>query len=139
MKKFLIFFIIMVSIMTFVLMSPKGTTNSPAVSNSEIENYRQRLMSSGRSYSEENINKAVEKYVELQTSAQERKKQGMPLGKALKTSIITSAIILGFLFIIYHLKNAQYNELFGSHMGNSEDDRNYPLKGFIRFFFGRWF
>lgn len=42
MKKFLIFFIIMVSIMTFVLMSPKGTTNSPAVSNSEIENYRQR-------------------------------------------------------------------------------------------------
>ncbi len=138
MKKFLIFFIIMVSLMTFVLTRPNGTTNSPAVSNSEIENYKQRLMSSGRSFSEESINKAVEIYVERQTSAQKSKSQGMPFGKALKNSIITSAIILGILFIIYQLKSAQYNELFGSHMGNGGDDKNYPLKGFMRFFFGKF-
>lgn len=139
MKKFLIFFIIMVSLMTLVLTSPKGTTNSPAVSNSEIENYRQRLISSGYFNTEESINKAVNEYVELQTKVQESKRQGMSFGDALKTSIISSAIILGILFIIYQLKNAQYNELFGSHMGDSGDDRNYPLKGLMRFFFGRWF
>lgn len=139
MKKFLIFFILMVSLMTFVLTSLKGSTNNPAISNEKIEIYRESLVNSGYFNSEESINKAINDYVETQTKVQESKKQGMSFKDALKISIITSAIILGVLFIIYQLKNAQYNELFNSHMRSERNDRKYPLKGFVRFFFGRWF
>lgn len=141
MKKFLIFFILLVSLMTFVLTRPKGTTttNNTVVSNEEIENYRQNLINSGLFHSEETIDTAINEYIELQTKAKQSKKQGMPFKEALKISFISSVAILGILFLIYQLKNAQYNEFFGSHMGDTTDNKNYPLKGFMRFFFGRWF
>ena len=41
------------------------------------------------------------------------------------------------LFVIFHLKNAQYNELFGSSFGS--DNTNDNMRGLRRFFFGRWF
>lgn len=141
MKKFIIFFIIMVSIMTFCLTRSREIDEGKVATEEEISQYKESLLDSYKEYgyniTDEEINKQVQNYKDMQISIAKSKAKGMDFKKALKTSLITCSICCIVLFIVFHLKNAQYNELFGSSFGS--DNTNDPMRGLILFLFGRWF
>lgn len=141
MKKIIIFFIIMVSIMTFCLTRSKEIDEGKIVTEEEIAQYKESLLDTYKKYgydvTDEEIDKQVQNYKDMQISIAKSKAEGMDFKKALKTSLIACSICCIVLFIVFHLKNAQYNELFGSSFGS--DNTNDPMRGLRRFFFGRWF
>ncbi len=141
MKKISIFFIIMVSIMTFCLTRSKEIDEGSVVTEEEIAQYRNSLIETyekyGHKVTDEEINKQIQDYKERKITIAKSKAKGMDFSTALKISIIVCFISCIVLFIIFHLKNAQYNELFGSSFGS--DNTNDPMRGLRRFFFGRWF
>ena len=141
MRKFIIFFIILVSIMTFCLTRSNKIDEENIVPDTELNEYRNSLIASfekyGHNLTEEEINKKVQEYKEMKISIAKSKAKGMDTKQAFKTSLIVCSILCVVLFIIVNLKNAQYNELFGSSFGN--DNTNHNMRGLRRFFFGRWF
>ena len=141
MRKFIIFFIIMVSIMTFCLTRSNKINEENVVTDTELKEYWNSLISSFEKYgyhlTEEELNQKVQEYKEMQISIAKSKAKGMDTKQALKMSLIVCSVCYIILFVIFHLKNAQYNELFGSSFGS--DNTNDNMRGLRRFFFGRWF
>lgn len=140
MKKIIIFFIIIVSVMTFCLTRSKKINEENVVTDAELNEYRNSLIASfekhGYYLTDEELNQKVQEYKELQISIAKSKAKGMDTKKAFKTSLIVCSICCVVLFIILHLKNVQYNELLGSSFGS--DNTNDNMRG-LRRFFGRWF
>lgn len=112
MRKLLIVFIILVLIITFMLTRSNDKLNEPVVSDSELNSYRQRLITSGLYNSEEDINEAVNSYVEMQTIIAKEGQKGMSFGKALKVSVIISASTMLFIFVIIQFSNAHTIEKY---------------------------
>lgn len=141
MKRFIIFFLIVVSIMTFSLTRSKEVDETNIVTTDEIEQYKQSLLNTYKKYgytiSETELNKNVQKYIDTQTSIAKSKASGMEFKQALKISLIVSSIFFILLFFLFHLKTAQYNEIFGNSFCDTET--NTPLNKIRHFFFGRWF
>ena len=141
MRKFIIFFIIMVSIMTFCLTRSNKINEENVVTDVELNEYRNSLIVGFEKYgyhlTDEELNQKVQEYKEMQISIAKSKAKGMDTKQALKISLIVCSVCCLVLFIIFHLKNAQYNELFGSSFGS--DNTNDNMRGLRRFFFGRWF
>lgn len=141
MKKIIIFFIIMVSIMTFGLTRSREIDETKVVTEEELAEYKQILLDTCEKYgydiTDEEINKQIQYYKDMQIATAKSTAEGMEFKEALKTSLIVCSICCIVLFIVFHLKNAQYNELFGSSFGS--DNTNDPIRGLRRFFFGRWF
>lgn len=136
MKKFTFFFLITVFIMTFILTRPKKIEEH-VVTENEISQYRDSILANPNyNVSENSVNAFINSYIQINTR-QAGEEKGMEFGSALKFSAITVGITYAVLFLIYFLKNAQYNELFGSSFGGDNTSR--PLQGLRRFFFGRWF
>lgn len=130
MRKFIIFFIILVSIMTFCLTHSNKINEENVVTDTELKEYRYHL-------TEEEINQKVQEYKEMQINIAKSKAKGMDTKQALKISLIVCSLCYIILFVIIHFKNTQYNELFGSSFGS--DNTNDNMRGLRRFFFGRWF
>ena len=141
MRKFIIFFIIMVSIMTFCLIRPNKINKENVVTDAELNEYRNSLIAGFEKYgyhlTDEELNQKVEEYKEMQINIAESRSKSMDTKQAFKTSLIVCSICCVILFVIFHLKNAQYNELFGNSFGSNNINDN--MKGLRRFFFGRWF
>ena len=141
MRKFIIFFIILVSIMTFCLTRSNKINEENVVTDTELKEYRNSLISGLEEYgyhlTEEEINQKVQEYKEMQINIAKSKAKGMDTKQALKISLIVCSLCYIILFVIIHFKNTQYNELFGSSFGS--DNTNDNMRGLRRFFFGRWF
>ena len=91
----------------------------------------------GYHLTDEELNQKVEEYKEMQINIAESRSKSMDTKQAFKTSLIVCSICCVILFVIFHLKNAQYNELFGNSFGSNNINDN--MKGLRRVFFGRWF
>ncbi len=107
MRKFLIFFVIMVAIITFALTrSAKVHFEGHTVSEEEVAEYRAEILSGkymSTKLTEEQVDKMVEDYIQRNTrEPRDEVVKGMKFGETLKISIITSGIACGaFFFIIY--------------------------------------
>lgn len=116
MRKFIIFFIIIVSIMTFCLTRSNKINKENVVTNTELEEYRSSLINGSEKYgyhlTEEEVNKKVQEYKEMKINITKSKSKSMNLKQALKISLIICSIFCIILFIILYLKKALYNELF---------------------------
>lgn len=127
--------------MTFCLTRSKEIDEGSVVTEEEIVQYRKSLIETyekyGRKVTDEEINEQIQDYKEMKISMAKSKAKGMDFSTALKTSVIVCFICCIVLFIIFHLKNAQYNELFGNSFGSN--NTNDSMRGLRRFFFGRWF
>ena len=141
MGKFIIFFIIMVSIMTFCLTRSNKINEGNVVTDTELKEYQNSIISSFEKYgyhlTEAELNQKVQEYKEMQISIAKSQAKGMDTKQALKISLIVCSVCFIILFVIFHLKNAQYNELFGNSFGS--DNKNDSMRGLRRFFFGKWF
>lgn len=129
MKKFLFFFVIFVFSMTFMLTRTKTVkVEGYTVTQEEADNYKNNLIEK-YNISEEQAEKCRNYYVESMTSEPYEK---IVKGESFKDALIFSSVvyIVGYiiLFIIFHIKNIHYNELYGSN-------RNDSLSGWRRFFF----
>lgn len=136
MKKVFILFGLMVLTMTFALTRP-SKTQEHIVTDEEIEQYKNTILQDNNNVSNEQLNILIDNYVKVNTKT-EKTKKGMELGEAFKISFITSSVFCIILFLLFSLKNAQYNEIFGSSFGNSSGNES-PLGSLMHFLFGRWF
>lgn len=143
---FIIFFIIIVSIMTFCLTRSTeiNEDNEEAiVTDTELKEYRNSLIANSKKYehylTEEEINQKVQEYKEMliNIAKSKAKTKGMDIKQALKISLIICSVFCLVLFVIFYLKNAQYNELLGSSFDS--DNTNDNMRRLRHFFFGRWF
>lgn len=116
MKKILILFIIMVSLMTFAFTRDKKVDETKVVTENEIIQYKQSLVEIyskyGVNYTEEEIDEKAQEYKKLQISIAKSKAEGMEFGEALRTSLITSAICFVVFGGLIFLRVAHYRELF---------------------------
>ena len=139
MKKFFIFFIIMVSIITFALTRSGKINEEEVVSDTELKEYRNSLMINFKKYgynlTEEEINQKVQEYKETQINIAKSKAKGMDTKQAWKISLIISSISCVLLFGVFSLKEVKYNELFGSSFGS--DNTNDNMKKLRGFFFDK--
>ncbi len=127
--------------MTFFLTRSNKIDEENIVTDTELIEYRNSLIATyekyGYSVTEEEINQKVQEYEEMQISIAKSKAKGMDTKQAFKTALIICSICCISLFVIFHLKNAQYSELFGNSF--SRDNTNDNMRGLRRFFFGKWF
>lgn len=136
MKRFLIFFVILVSIITFVLTRPqKFIQRERTVSNEQIEEYRSSILEKQPNISDDDLRSEVSRYIRQNSkNVGETYKPGMSFDEALRMAIIVSLVVYGGIFILYHAKNFHYNEAYGT-----SSNPNDPLRGWRRFFSGKWF
>lgn len=149
MRKFIIFFIIMVSIMTFVLTRSNKINEGNVVTDTELKEYRNSLIDDfekyGYNFTEDEINEKVQKYKEMQISIAKSKSKGMDVKLALKTSLKVCTVLCLLLFILFNFKKAEYNVLLNNSLrSDKEDDDMGKLWYFFfdrRFFniFNKWF
>lgn len=129
MKNFFIFYIIFVSIMSFMLTRPKTVrVEGHIVTQEEADNYKKKLIEQ-YNVPKEKAEDYTNFYVESRTTEPYEKTIE---GKSFINSLLFSSLIYiigyGIIFVIFHTKNAYYRELFGSHKNDS-------LGGWRRFFF----
>lgn len=125
MKKLIIFFIIMVSILTFSLTRSRKVDEENVVTEEEITQYKESLINDldkyGYNLTEEEITKQVENYKQIEISIAKSKANGLEFGKALKMSLIISALCCGGLFLFVSLTKSHYREFFGMPYANSAE------------------
>lgn len=117
MKKFFIFYILTIIILTFCLAQPKQFNESEIISKEELDEYRQSLITS---YREEGVyitrgelEKEVNEYKEKVINENRYKYEGKDYKSSLKTSFIISSLIYGFIFLFFFSRNTLHNEIFG--------------------------
>lgn len=118
MKRFIMLFIIIVPVMTFALTYSNPVSEEEAVSQKELDEYRNIVVASsekvGYQLTEKELDEKVQEYKETQISTVQSQNKGMDIKQAFKTSLILSALCCGGFFIIVSLRWAQHRERFGS-------------------------
>jgi len=132
MKRFIVFFIIMVSILTFAFTRSRKIDEENVVTEEELTQYKESLINTydkyGYDLTEEEINKKLEDYKQIETSIANSKTTGLEFGKALKMSFIISALCCGGLFLFVSLTKEHYRELYNKPYASSIELHNEKLQ-----------